>query len=221
VKLRDCIVELIDRAEAIPFIRKHEHLGTSGNASRWFGLRDPLGRLLGVVGFGHGPHAAGAIVLERGACLPWAPRNAASHLIGRALRHGRRFLGWGTVKAYSDPRFGEAGLVYRAAGFRQCPPSRHGDRSRYALVVGGQVLSDRAIYRRFGSHAAVRAAGRCAGTASGPDRLAMVPSSAAREHLPATRRRGPGGKAGLGPAPEVEHVFQPAGRGRQNRGARP
>jgi hypothetical protein len=68
-------------------------------------------------------------------------------------------LGWGTVKAYSDPRFCEEGLVYRGAGFKQCPPSRHRDRSRYALIVGGRVLSDRAIYRQFGSHAAARGAG--------------------------------------------------------------
>jgi hypothetical protein len=27
------------------------------------------------------------------------------------LRFGRRQLGWRTVKAYSDPRFGERGLV--------------------------------------------------------------------------------------------------------------
>jgi hypothetical protein len=85
--------------------------------------------------------------------------NAASFLIGRALRYGRRMLGWGTVKAYSDERFNEAGVVYKAVGFRQCPPSRHRNRSRYALIWAGRVLSDRAIYRIFGSHAAARAAG--------------------------------------------------------------
>ena len=162
VELRACRVEPIERAEAAPFIKAHEHLGTVGNARIFFGLRCPAGRLLGVVGFGHGAHAAhrGAdVVLERGACLPGAPRNAASYLIGRALRHGRRVLDWGRVLAYSDPRFGEEGLVYRAAGFTRCPPSKHGNRFRYALIVAGRVLSDRAIYRRFGSHAAARAAG--------------------------------------------------------------
>jgi hypothetical protein len=161
VKLRSCTVAPITRAEAAALILKREPLGTLGNARIFFGLRTPAGRLIGAVGFGHGPHSAGAdAVLERGCCLPGAPRNAASFLIGRALRYGRRVLGWGTIKAYSDPRFGEQGLVYRAAGFTPCPPSRHGKRFRFGLVAAGRVLmSDRAIYRHYGSHAAARAAG--------------------------------------------------------------
>jgi hypothetical protein len=161
-KLRDCSVEPISRREAAPFIKRYEHLGTVGMARIFFGLRAPGGRLLGVCGFGHGAHAAGRnadAVLERGACLPGTPRNAASYLIGRALRYCRRVLGWSTVKAYSDERFGEAGLVYKAAGFRELRPSRHGKAFRYGLVWAGKVLSDRGIYRRFGSHAAARLAG--------------------------------------------------------------
>ncbi len=162
VKLRQCRVEPISSRVGGPFIKAHEHLGTVGGCRWYFGLRCPGGRLLGVVGFGRGAHAGGRgadAVLERGACLPGAPRNAASFLIGRALRYGRRVLGWATIRAYSDPRFGEEGLVYRAAGFVRCAPSRHGWGWRYALVTAGRVLSDRAIYRRFGSHAAARAAG--------------------------------------------------------------
>jgi hypothetical protein len=162
VELRHCLVEPISRSEAAPFIRRYEHLGTLGLARIFFGLRAPGGRLLGVVGFGHGPHSAGRCadaVLERGACLPGTPRNAASHLIGRALRYCRRVLGWSHVRAYSDPRFGEEGLVYRAAGFRELPLSGHRKGFRYGLVWAGRVLSDRAIYRHHGSHAAARAAG--------------------------------------------------------------
>jgi hypothetical protein len=160
VPLRSCRVEPISRREAVGLIMKHERLGSMGNARLFFGLRAPCGRLLGVAGFGPGPHAAGGdIVLERGCCAPEAPRNAASFLIARSLRYGRRHLGWRVVRAYSDPSFFEAGVVYRAAGFTRCPPSKHGDPCRYALVVGSRVLSDRAIYRKFGSHAAARAAG--------------------------------------------------------------
>jgi hypothetical protein len=92
-------------------------------------------------------------------CRAATCRNAASFLISRALRYGRRHLGWQTVKAFSDPRFGEAGLVYRAVGFRQCPPSKRGNGFRYGLAVGKRVLGDRQIYRRFGSMPAARAAG--------------------------------------------------------------
>jgi hypothetical protein len=154
-RLRACTVEAIPRREARAFILKHEHLGTTGNVRHWFGLRDPGGKLWSVAGFGHGPHGAGDITLERGATRRRAPRNAASFLISRALRMG----GWPTVKAFSDPRFGERGLVLAASGFRRLPPSKHGNAWRYALDEGGKILSDRAIYRRHGSHAAARAAG--------------------------------------------------------------
>jgi hypothetical protein len=64
----------------------------------------------------------GDVVLERGWTRRRAPRNAASYLISPALRWGARHLGWRTVKAFSDPRFGERGLVYKAVGFK---PFRH------------------------------------------------------------------------------------------------
>ena len=115
-----------------------------------------------MVGFGHGPHAAGGCaVLERGATRRRAPHNAASYLIARALRHGRRELGLADGQGVlSDPRFGERGVVYKAVGFRRCPPSKHqGGSYRYALVDGDRMLSDRAIYLRHGSHAGARAAG--------------------------------------------------------------
>jgi hypothetical protein len=160
-RLRACRVELVSRREARALILRHELLGTCGNAVLWFGLRDPAGRLLSLVGFGHGANNGGVgadTVLERGYTRRRAPHNAASYLISRALKHGARRLGWKVVKAYSDPRFGEAGLVYKAAGFERCPPSKHGP-TRYALHDGSRLLSDRAIYRRYRSHAAARAAG--------------------------------------------------------------
>ena len=94
VELRTCSVELINRVEAAAVILPREHLKTLGNAQIFYGLRTPDGRLLGAVGFGRGAHASGGdIVLERGACLPGAPRNSASYLIGRAIRHGRQVHG--------------------------------------------------------------------------------------------------------------------------------
>ena len=152
--------EMVGAKEARALIKRHEHLGTCGNASLFVALRDPAGRVQSLVGFGHGPHAAGAdAVLERGYTRRRAPPNTGSYLIGRPLRYGARVFGWRSVKAFSDPRFGEAGLIYRAAGFRPAGPSAHGKPWRYGLLDGGRVLSDRAIYRRHGSHAAARAAG--------------------------------------------------------------
>jgi hypothetical protein len=157
--LRGCIVGPINRAVARAMIKRFEWLGTIGRARLFYGLHGPDGELLGVVGFGHGAHDAGrcgALVLERGFTMLHAPPNAATHLIGRALRALRQ-AGWRRFKAYADAAAGETGAIYRAAGFRPCASTRWP--WRYALIVGGKMLSDRAIYRRFGGHAAARAAG--------------------------------------------------------------
>jgi hypothetical protein len=73
---------------------------------------------------------------------------------------GARQAGWRRFKAYADVAAGETGAIYRAAGFQPCGPTKHGTwRWRYALMIGGKLWSDRAIYRRCGNHAAARAAG--------------------------------------------------------------
>jgi hypothetical protein len=160
--LEGCTVAAISRDVACAVIKRFEWLGTVGRARLFYGLHAPGGKLLAVVGFGHGAHdggRCGALVLERGCTLPHAPPNAASFLIGRALRVLRQ-AGWRRFKAFSDPSAGETGAVYRAVGFKPCAPTKHGKWPwRYALRVGGRLLSDRAIYRYFGGHAAARAAG--------------------------------------------------------------
>jgi hypothetical protein len=160
--LRGCIVCQIGSDIARDMIRKFEWLGTSGRVRWFFGLHAPDGQLLGVVGFGLGAHDAsrcGALVLERGFTLPHAPPNAATHLIGRALRALRQ-MGWRRFKAFSDPSAGETGAIYRAAGFKRAAPTKHGKwKWRYALKVGNRILSDRAIRRRCGTYAVAREAG--------------------------------------------------------------
>jgi hypothetical protein len=160
--LQGCTVTMVSRKTASAMIKRFEWLGTIGRARLFYGLQAPHGELLGVVGFAPGAHDAGrcgALVLERGCVQPHAPPNAASHLIGRAIRTLRQ-MGWRRFKAYSDPAAGETGAVYRAAGFRRCAPTKHGSWPwRYALLIGGKTLSDRDIRRRFGTFAGARAAG--------------------------------------------------------------
>jgi hypothetical protein len=168
--LAGCTVAEIGREEARAVIRRFEWLGSTGCARIFYGLRDREGELLAVRRFGHGAHGAsrgGALVLERGCTLPHAPPHAASHLIGRALRALRK-AGWRAFKAFSDPMAGETGGLYRALGWRP-GVNRHG-KWRYALVERGKVRSDRAIYRRYGSHAAAREPGAI--HRAGPARVA-------------------------------------------------
>jgi hypothetical protein len=159
--LEGCTVAPVPRDEACALIRPFEWLGTVGRCRLFFGLYSPARELIAVVGFGPGPGPGGAgkadeLALERGVTLLHAPRNAATFLIARALRALRQ-QGFRAFKAYTDPAAGETGAIYRALGWLRLP-SRHGP-WRYALAIAGRSLSDRAIYRRFGSTAAARAAG--------------------------------------------------------------
>jgi hypothetical protein len=117
--LDGCTVAPVTRQQAQPIILRYEWLGTMGRAKVWYGLRAPDGELLGVVGFGGtAPRdLRGAVVLERGACVHWAPRNAASFLIRRAVRLAHAEHGWSTFVAYADPDAGEVGTIYQALGW--------------------------------------------------------------------------------------------------------
>jgi hypothetical protein len=117
-------VEIIDRAIAAPFIRRHEWLGTLGRPKHCVGLFSPSRDIHGVAAFGHGPTGPirdrigePSLCLERGACAHTAPRNAASFLITQACRLLWRITGTAIFFAYADPCAGEYGGVYQACGW--------------------------------------------------------------------------------------------------------
>jgi hypothetical protein len=126
--LDGCTVREIPRADAKPIILRYEWLGTVGRSWAWYGLFSPGRELLGVTGFGPGPRSASrdicgreyaklAVCLERGACVHWAPKNAASYLISRAVKLAHLEHGWSIFYAYADPAAGEIGTIYQTLGW--------------------------------------------------------------------------------------------------------
>jgi hypothetical protein len=129
--LDGCYVKLVERDQAEPIILKFEWLGDIGHAHKFVGLftadgeLGELGELLGVACFGHGPAPAdmrtllggAALCLERGACVPHAPPNAASFLISRACKLIASEMKVYLFFAYGDPEAGEYGAVYQAANW--------------------------------------------------------------------------------------------------------
>jgi hypothetical protein len=116
----DLYVTPITKAESDAFILKYEYLGTIGHPQARYGAIDPLdGRLAAVATFG-GPmyRTPGQIVLERGACAPWAHPHTASWFLPRACRQAFQDHGWRVFKAYADPAAAEIGVVYQAANWR-------------------------------------------------------------------------------------------------------
>jgi hypothetical protein len=127
--LEGCTVERIAYGEAKALIVHYEWLGSMPIVARaCYGLKMPSGELVGVVAFAAGPapesgdlcgreHRDLTICLARGACVHYAPTNAASFLISRACRLAAAEFGWRIFFAYADPMAGEYGAVYQAANW--------------------------------------------------------------------------------------------------------
>ncbi len=128
VGLAGCTVETITRTDAESVILKYEWLGTMGRGVATYGLRSPERELLGVAVFGWPSSVESrdicgksrrelAICLERGACVHFAPKNAASYLITHAVKKAAADHGWRIFYAYADPEAGEIGTVYQACNW--------------------------------------------------------------------------------------------------------
>jgi hypothetical protein len=145
-------IETISREEARPIIMRYEWLGTMGRPKVIVGLLSPTRGIEGVACFGWGPSGPirqligePALCLERGACVHYAPDNAASFLINNACKLVYRVAGIPRFFAYGDPAAGEYGAVYQAAGWLylgQGLDGKNGRSLRYALLRPGDNPDD-------------------------------------------------------------------------------
>lgn len=137
----------ISRDEAMQIILRYEWLGTMGNSQEFIGLWSRERELYGVACFGFGPGGPirnligePALCLERGACVHYAPRNAASFLISHACKLMHRLTGTALFFAYADPRAGEYGAVYQASGWVYLGQGLNGGKGRtmrYKVLAPG------------------------------------------------------------------------------------
>jgi hypothetical protein len=123
--LNGAYIGMIEREQAKSIILKFEWLGNIGVANKFVGLFTVDHELIGVACFGHGPApedmrkllGGPALCLERGACVPHAPSNAASFLISHACKWMYQTTGISRFFAYGDPEAGEYGAVYQASNW--------------------------------------------------------------------------------------------------------
>ncbi len=129
--LEGAIVERISFADAKSIIIKYEWLRTMGmGTGACYGLKIQ-NELIGVACFGRigvkkicGTDSdeqqhflKKTAYLMRGACVPHAPKNAASFLIRKSCFLARKDFGWQIFMAYSDHDAGEIGTVYQASNW--------------------------------------------------------------------------------------------------------
>lgn len=165
--LARAIVKPVDRSLAKRIIEEYEWLGCMPAISKYmFGIffGDVCG---GVVVFGteysenlgcwdkYG-YTGKLILLSRGVCLHWTPKNTGSKLITQAIKMLPKQ--YEIVTATTDHLAGEVGTIYQACNFhyigsmRDSNPnvkSRKGD--RFGVIINGKLYSARACRAKFGS----------------------------------------------------------------------
>lgn len=171
--LAGCDVKAISPDEARRVILRYEWLRSMGRAAACYGLVSGAHELLGVACFGWPgspesrdicgrEHRERAVCLERGACVHWAPSNAASFLIRRALRLAHRDFGWSIFYAYADEDAGEIGTVYQASNWLyigQGVGRTEGRMREDFKTPDGQIVSSRTLRHRGLTKNAVLAKG--------------------------------------------------------------
>ena len=132
--LKGAMVRRITRAEAESVILKYEWLAGDplNKAPMGYGIKAYYGLFLGdellganCIGTAGGQianicgedYSKKTVTLARGACVPHAPKNAASFFITHTCRQAFKDFGWEIFFAYSDHQAGEIGTVYQAANW--------------------------------------------------------------------------------------------------------
>jgi len=169
--LDGCHVRQIDAEHAKPIIRAYEWLGTMGRSVICTGLLSRDNEILGVACFGWpgSPESRNicgrdlahlAICLERGACVHWAPKNAASFLIARSCQLVAQDHNYRIFYAYADEDAGEIGTVYQACNWLyigQGVGRTPGRLREYFIDPAGHVVSSRSLrHRRITKSDAIR-----------------------------------------------------------------
>lgn len=88
------------------------------------------------------------ILLSRGACVHWAPRNTNSRLVSGAIK--RLPKKYRVVTATVDPTAGETGTIYQACNFHYVGVMRE-SKTRLAVRIKGKIIGSRNIRSKLGT----------------------------------------------------------------------
>lgn len=114
------------QGEIRKFIEEHEWLGKPASFSEFYFAAFYKNILAGVIVMGV-PNAYSyplgtdrrdvEILINRGACISWSPKNLASSLMSFAMNYVAKNSKYRVFVAYSDPTAKELGTIYQACNF--------------------------------------------------------------------------------------------------------
>lgn len=170
LSLSNATVKRIEIKEAKPMVEKYEYLGSIAAFNKFaYGLY--FGDLLsGVVIFGseysinlpfwqekYDMDKHNTLLLNRGVCTWWCPKNSNSFLVANAIKQLPEQ--YKVITATVDPLAKERGIVYQACNFHYLGSMRDsnpnlrtsGKRDRTGCIIDGKLLTSRGMRARFGT----------------------------------------------------------------------
>lgn len=95
------------------------------------------------------------LLLSRGVCLWWTPKNTASYFISRACKWIKNNTKYRIITATVDPMAGEIGTIYQSlnwhyVGLMTGNYSNSKETKRFSVLINGKLRYSRSIRKEFG-----------------------------------------------------------------------
>jgi hypothetical protein len=172
VSLNNCDVRLINKKQAKHIIEEYEWLGYMPSYTKYhFGIffnvdgNEYLGGVLtfqkdyveNVGGWDKYGYTGKILLLSRGVCIWWTPKNTATYLISKALNWIENNTEYRIITATVDKLAGEIGTIYQAAnwcytGVMDGNILKNGEeRERLGTIIDGKLYTSRQIRAMLGT----------------------------------------------------------------------
>lgn len=159
-------VHQVDRATAKEVIERYEYLQCMPAISFiHFGITFHTSdgpKLGGVLVYGHDyarnlghwdkyGYTDNMLLLARGVCIWWTPKNTASYFISRANKWIQDNTDYRVITATVDPMAGEIGTIYQSLNWdyigsmRRANPNVKGSKKRFGVLIDGKLYGSRSI----------------------------------------------------------------------------
>lgn len=171
IDLKNSVVKKIDKGTAAKIVLEYEWLHSMPFANKYFfGIYFIIGDesyLGGVLVFGNEySENTGAwkkydfenkmLLLSRGVCLWWTPKNTASYFISRACKWIKENTEYKIITATVDPAAGEIGTIYQSLNWHYVglmSGNYHGNKmaTRFGVIIDDKLRFSRWIRNKIGN----------------------------------------------------------------------